>query len=122
MDLNEQFHNELLRLAKSPMLLRSLSHLMALPFASPSAMVFAIMLPASRERSVIGQEQHRTIIEAIEMRQGARAEAIAREHALFARRNLEAMLHDEKLLSQIPGAPLIEIGSELPELTGAPVV
>jgi GntR family transcriptional regulator, vanillate catabolism transcriptional regulator len=40
-DLNEAFHSALLDLARSPMLRRSLSHLTALPFASPAALAFA---------------------------------------------------------------------------------
>src|SRR6185437_11685805 len=37
--LNENFHFELMRLAKSPILERSLNHLNTLPFAGPSKLV-----------------------------------------------------------------------------------
>jgi len=47
------------------------------------------------------------MLEAIEHREGARAEALAREHARLARRNLEVVLRSEKALERLPGAALI---------------
>lgn len=109
MDLNEAFHNALPELAKNPMLLRSLAFLKALPFAAPSAMVFArSKLPNAAEMFVIGQEQHHAILEAIEYRQGTRAEGLAREHAGLARRNLETVLADKTIQNCVPGASLIK--------------
>jgi GntR family transcriptional regulator of vanillate catabolism len=109
MDLNEAFHTALAELAKNQMLVRSLVYLKALPFAAPSAMVFArSKLPNASEMFVIGQEQHHAILEAIENRQGTRAEALAREHARLARRNLETVLADETIQNCVPGASLIK--------------
>jgi GntR family transcriptional regulator of vanillate catabolism len=109
MDLNESFHAALIELAASPMLCRSWIYLNALPFASPSAMVYALSkLPKAAEMFIIGQQQHRAIMEAIERRQGTRAEALAREHALLARRNLESVLTDQTILHCVPGASLIK--------------
>jgi GntR family transcriptional regulator, vanillate catabolism transcriptional regulator len=108
MNLNEAFHYELVELARSPMLKRSIGHLTTLPFAAPSAMVFArSRLPRAAAMVIVGQEQHHAILEALERRQGARAEALAREHALLARRNLESVLSDESILACVPGASLI---------------
>ena len=111
MDLNEAFHNELLKLAKSSMLDRTLRHLTSLPFASPSAMVFArSKLPRSGELMTIGQEQHHAILEAVSNHQGTRAEAVAREHASLSRRNLESVIGgDAHILSFVPGASLIRL-------------
>jgi GntR family transcriptional regulator, vanillate catabolism transcriptional regulator len=111
MDLNEAFHNELVSLAKSAMLERTLQHLTSLPFAGPSAMVFArSKLPRAAELITIGQEQHHAILHAIESRQGTRAEAISREHAQLSRRNLETVLSgDSTILSCVPGASLIRM-------------
>ena len=113
MDLNEAFHNELVKLAKSAMLERTLGHLTSLPFASPSAMVFArSKLPRAAELMTIGQEQHHAILEAIESHQGTRAEALAREHVRLSRRNLEsALLDDSNILSCVPGSSLIRMDS-----------
>ena len=108
MDLNEAFHSALIDLAKSFLLLRSIEHIKTLPFASPSAMVYArSKLPKAAEMMIIGGEQHHAILEAIEHRQGTRAEALAREHAQLSRRNLETVLSDESILNHVPGASLI---------------
>jgi GntR family transcriptional regulator, vanillate catabolism transcriptional regulator len=111
MDLNEAFHNELITLAKSSMLERTLKHLTSLPFAHPSAMVFArSKLPRAGELLTIGQEQHHAILEAVVNHQGTRAEAVAREHASLSRRNLESVLMgDSQILSCVPGASLIRL-------------
>jgi GntR family transcriptional regulator of vanillate catabolism len=113
-ELNDSFHLELVRLAKSDMLYRSIEHVKTLPFASPSALVFArSKLPRATEMIVVGQEQHHGILEAVEHRQGTRAEALAREHAQLSRRNLESSLTDEHLRNYVPGSPLILVGSKL---------
>jgi GntR family transcriptional regulator, vanillate catabolism transcriptional regulator len=109
LDLNEQFHSEIIRLAKNEMLRWTLDRVISLPFATPSALVFArAKLPTAFEIQIVGQEQHHVIVEAIENRQGARAESIAREHARLARRNLEMALTDQAILSCVPGNSLIK--------------
>ena len=109
LDLNEKFHTELVRLAKNQMLQWTLDRVLSLPFASPSALVFArSKLPGAAEMHIIGQEQHHAIVEAVETRQGTRAESIAREHARLSRRNLETVLTDREILSCVPGNSLIK--------------
>ena len=108
LDLNDAFHEAVIRLAKSPMLRRSLEQVLTLPFAQPSAVVYArAKLPRAAETFAIGQEHHRTILDAIARRQGTRAEAAAREHSGLSRRILEAALEDREILSTVPGASLI---------------
>lgn len=110
MDMNESFHEAVLDLAKSAMLRRNLEQAKSLPFASPRAMVFPTsVLPKSDETLAIAQEHHRAILEAIGKRQGTRAEALAREHALLARRVLDVALSDRDALSRVPGGPLINL-------------
>jgi GntR family transcriptional regulator of vanillate catabolism len=112
MDLNEAFHAAIVDLAKSAMLRRTLQLTNSLPFASPSAMVFPTsVLPQSDETLAIAQEHHRAILEAITKREGARAEFLAREHALLARRVLEIALSDDDALSRVPGGPLINVSA-----------
>jgi GntR family transcriptional regulator of vanillate catabolism len=112
MDANEGFHAAVLDLAKSAMLKRTVELTNSLPFASPSAMVFpTAVLPKSDEMLTIAQEHHRAILEAIRDRQGARAEAVAREHALLARRVLDFALADQSVLSRVPGGPLINLSA-----------
>lgn len=107
-DLNEAFHSALIDLAKSAMLRRSIEHVNTLPFASPSAMVFArSKLPKAAEMIIVGREQHHAILEAVEHRHGTRAQALAWEHAHLSRRNLELALSDEHIRNCVPGAALI---------------
>ena len=108
LDLNESFHSAFVELSKSPMVRRTLDRVLALPFASPSAMVFVRMkLPKAAEILAIGQEHHHAILESIANRQGARAESVAREHARLSRRNLEVVLENRDFLNHVPGASLI---------------
>ena len=108
LDLNESYHSTVVDLAKSPMLRNTIDRVQSLPFASPSATVFArLKLPATKGLLTIASEHHNTIIEAIEKHQGSRAEGLAREHACLAMRNLEAVLADKEVSSYVPGASLI---------------
>jgi len=110
LDLNESFHSALVDLAKSPMLRRTLDRVLSLPFASPSATVFArLKLPEAKELLAIAHEHHNAIIAAIENHQGSRAESLAREHAGLALRNLEAALADKDVLTSVPGASLVRM-------------
>lgn len=109
-ECNRAFHALLLEAAASPVLERALERIVALPFASPSALIQGqAELPESREVLVIAQDQHRRLIEAIDRREAARAEALAREHARVALRNLEIVLDNRHVLERIPGASLIKL-------------
>ncbi len=110
LDLNVAFHSAVVGLAKSPMLRRMLDRVQSLPFASPSATVFArLKLPQAKELLAIAHEHHIAIMEAIENRQGSRAEGLAREHAGLALRNLEAVLANKEGLRSVPGGSLIRM-------------
>src|SRR5262249_26444047 len=103
LDLNEAFHSTIVELAKSPMLRWTMERVVSLPFASPSALVFAGSKgPNSENLRTIAHEHHHAIVEAIENRQGARAESLAREHAHMARKNLEIALADSTVFSSVP--------------------
>jgi len=107
-DLNERFHARILRMAGSPMLDRALDGIIALPFASPSAFVMAqAVLPESRDILLMAHRHHLGLLDAIERGQGARADALGREHALLARTNLEVALDHPEVLGQMPGASLL---------------
>jgi GntR family transcriptional regulator of vanillate catabolism len=109
-DLNKSFHVALLDLVESRILRRSLEQVYWLPFASPTALVFGyLQIPEARDSLLIGLEQHRAILDAIEHREGTRAESIAREHTRLARRNLQLALANEPTLGSIPGASLIRV-------------
>jgi GntR family transcriptional regulator, vanillate catabolism transcriptional regulator len=107
--LNGRFHGELLALAASPILERSMEHATSLPFATPNAFVRAqAELPTMLRVLTVAQEQHRALVDALENREGGRAEHVAREHARLARRNLEdARERGASLGVLLPGGALI---------------
>jgi GntR family transcriptional regulator, vanillate catabolism transcriptional regulator len=110
--LNEEFHRRLLELSGNQMLGRLMAQVSALPFASPSAFVMIqAYVPESHQVLLIGQEHHRTLVDAIARGEGTRAEAIAREHARLALRNLDVARRDRARLQSMPGAALINFGS-----------
>jgi GntR family transcriptional regulator of vanillate catabolism len=111
--LNESFHARLLKIAQSPVLERALDGIVSLPFAGPSAFVLAeAELPASREILIIAHRHHSGLIEAIERRQSARAESLAREHARLALTNLEIVIAHRDILDRLPGGALIAVPGE----------
>lgn len=105
--LNQRFHNLLSDMAGSTVITRELERVVALPFASPSGFVVAqANSPQARDMLIVAQDQHRQVLDAIERREGARAEAIMREHSRLAQRNLlEAMQSQD--LERMPGVRLI---------------
>jgi len=106
--LNAEFHEMLAGLSGSAIVKRELDRAKQLPFADPSAFLNAqASIPAFRASLTIAQAQHRAIVAAIEMREGARAEALAREHARQARQNLEFVMTDRKLVERVPGLVLV---------------
>lgn len=111
---NDEFHRLLAGLSGSETIRREIERAVSLPFASPSAFLEKQEdVPAFRQSLIGAQEQHRAILDAIERREGARAEAIAREHARLARRNLEYVLSsDPGLLRRIPALTLVRPGEE----------
>jgi GntR family transcriptional regulator of vanillate catabolism len=105
--LNEAFHNFLSELAGSDVVARELERVVRLPFASPSGfVVLQANSPQARDMLIVAQDQHRQVLDAIERREGSRAEAIMREHSRIAQRNLrDAMTsHD---LDRMPAVRLI---------------
>lgn len=90
---NGGFHTLLGRMSGSDLLQRELARASLLPFASPSGFLgVQVGAPAGQTVLRIAQDQHRQVLDAIEQREGSRAEALMREHARIARRRLETAL------------------------------
>ena len=105
--LNARFHALLSEMADSKVIAREMDRVMSLPFASPSGFVVAqANSPAARDMLVVAQDQHRQVLDAIERREGSRAEAIMREHSRIAQRNLRDVVHSRQPHS-LPGVQLI---------------
>jgi len=113
--LNERFHACVAELADSQALTRQIERAVSLPFASASAFVMVqAALPEAQALFTIAQDQHRCVLQAIEAREGARAEALMREHARLARRNLELALMSQRTRKLVPGAGLIRSRAAAP--------
>jgi GntR family transcriptional regulator of vanillate catabolism len=106
---NARLHRLFADLAGSAVIAREVERAARLPLASPSAFLqgqeFVPDFQVSLRRA---QEQHRAILAAIKAREGARAEALSREHARLARQNLEhVMKSDARLARHVPGLALV---------------
>lgn len=104
--LNQQFHTLLGEISGSELIARELERVVSLPFASPSGfVVLQANSPRARDMLVVAQDQHREVLQAIERREGSRAEAIMREHSRIAQRNLRDAVQGQHL--DQPGVRLI---------------
>jgi len=105
---NGRLHDLLAEMSGSTLVQRQLERVKTLPFASPNGFVFSSALsPRSRDSLVVAQAQHHVLLDAIVRHEGARAEAVMREHARNAHHNLVEALQSHKTLQRIPGASLI---------------
>lgn len=111
-ELNENFHAQVVALAGSEMLTRQIERAVSLPFASASAFVMVqAALPEAQTMFMIAQDHHRCVLQAIEIGESARAESLMREHARLAHRNLEAVLRNQRMRHLVPGSGLIRLRS-----------
>lgn len=108
--LNQAFHHLLLGMAGSAVVARELERVVKLPFASPSGfVVLQANSPQARDMLVVAQDQHRQVLDAIEQREGSRAEAIMREHSRLAQRNLREAVRSQNV-AHMPAVRLIRQG------------
>ena len=107
-EVNARFHALLIEAADSPVLARQIERALNLPFASPSGFVMVqAVLPEAHKILTIALDHHQCVVRAIEAREGARAEALMREHARLAHRNLQLALKNQGTRDLVPGAVLI---------------
>jgi GntR family transcriptional regulator of vanillate catabolism len=111
--LNEQIHSCIVELANSKVLAQQIERAVSLPFASAGAFVMVqVALPEAQTMFTVAQDQHRCVLQAIEAGEGTRAEALMREHARLAHRNLEFALRNQRMRRMVPGAELIRLRSD----------
>jgi len=109
-ELNAQFHVLLGRMLGGSVVARELERVKGLPFASPSAFVLVQTHSSqARDMLVVAQDQHRQLLDAIEHHEGARAEAILREHSRLAQRNLRAALSAQAAGQGHAGLPALTL-------------
>jgi GntR family transcriptional regulator of vanillate catabolism len=106
--LNESFHFLIADACGGRTVPRLIQRVAAMPFAHPSGFVMA---QSHREGSghlfQLAQQQHRSVLDALSAGEGARAEALMREHALLAARNLRLALEDGHRDTAVEGVRLI---------------
>jgi len=106
---NARFHQLLSQFPRSPIIRREIERINLLPLASPSSFLSdQAVIPDFQESLRYAQRQHRAILEAITNREGARAEALAREHARLALINFNFLTDVQPTLSKnVPGLALV---------------
>lgn len=107
-DLNARFHETLAALSGTSVIEAQIARACAHPFASPNGFVeMQAHMAETRLILQIAQDHHHCVVDAIEAGEGGRAEALMREHARLAHRNLRAALRSQKTAELMPGAALI---------------
>jgi GntR family transcriptional regulator, vanillate catabolism transcriptional regulator len=118
--LNAAFHQWLARVGGSEVLSRELERVCSLPFASPSGFVgLRLQSSPTRDLLMVAQHQHHQVLQAIEQREGARAEALMREHSRIAQHNLrqalsEAVRTPSGPVREAPALALIQRATDAP--------
>lgn len=107
-EANARFHEALAAVSKSEVVERQITRANALPFASPNGFVQLQELSYAGKILLIANAQHAAVLEAIEHREGARAEALVREHARIAHRSIDHALDNPNTIKQVPGGCLIQ--------------
>ena len=109
--LNESLHQALAEACGGRVLARQIERAQALPFAHPSGFVQAqSQHPEARTIFILAQDHHRSVVDAIRHREGARAESLMREHARLAARNLRLALDNQRALGLVAGGQLLKAG------------
>lgn len=108
--LNAALHTAFAGLGASVLIEDEIARIVRLPLAGPSAFLMGQSdQPRILRSLIVAQAQHRAMIDAVVRREGARAEALAREHARLALRNLDEFLSaDTAQRPEIPGLKLVQ--------------
>jgi GntR family transcriptional regulator of vanillate catabolism len=105
--LNARFHALLSEMAGSVVIAKELDRVSSLPFASPSGFVVVqATSEKARDMLIVAQDQHWQVLDAIDRREGSRAESLMREHSRMAQRNLREAVQSQRL-DQMPAVRLI---------------
>mgnify|MGYP003683665309 FL=1 len=106
---NAEFHTLLAKFSGSALVQREIERVSMLPLASPSAFLSEqAAIPDFVDSLRYAQRQHRAIVEAITNHEGARAEALVREHARLALINFNYLTDVQPtLVNDVPGLALV---------------
>lgn len=94
-EMNARFHQAFVKASCNEPLANAIAYNARLPLVAPDAIAFKLQrLEISYRYMSTAQQEHRDIMDAVRNRQGARAEALLREHAYKSRENLRVSLHE----------------------------
>ena len=94
--MNERFHGLIVEAAGNQALTNALALNDGLPFAAASAVAVDRTAESGADQDLaMAQMQHRLIVDALIAGEGARAEALMKEHAQLAKRNLRALARED---------------------------
>lgn len=111
LETNVAFHAMIVKAAGNPALDECYAQLCRTPLASPRGIVFAMTSVDSGRRQIArAQEDHVHILAALESGEGARAEALMREHGFRSAENKRANLEaqERETMQKVPGLALVE--------------
>jgi GntR family transcriptional regulator of vanillate catabolism len=96
--MNARFHRTLAEAAENPILDSALAHVAKTPMAAPNALGISGIHPAL-EFAFLQRAQfdHEDVVHAIQSREGARAEALMREHARRSRDNKRMLMQQPEV-------------------------
>ncbi|MGH9522314.1 MAG: GntR family transcriptional regulator [Terriglobales bacterium] len=96
-DMNGCLHALIVEEARSPMIAQALERISHVPFAAPHALAFdKSSLEYTYHRLVYAHRQHHYIVDALERTEGARVEALMREHVNPVKESLNLLGIQEK--------------------------
>jgi GntR family transcriptional regulator of vanillate catabolism len=108
-EMNDRFHQLVVNGAENAALTRAIDLNNRLPFAAPSATM--PMQQASgeegREWLRYAHQQHHSLVQAIEQREGTRAQGLAEEHVQIARMNMGYAFERPEALKLMPTFKLV---------------
>jgi GntR family transcriptional regulator of vanillate catabolism len=114
-EMNNRFHDLISQGCGNAALARAIEINNRLPFAPASAMLpMQSSLQDGYRWMLYAHMQHRSLLEAIERGQGARAQAIAEEHVQVAKLNLDYAL-DRPDAELVPALKLVAAGNGVPQ-------
>jgi len=114
-EMNNRFHDLIVQGCGNAALGRAIEINNRLPFAPASAMLpMQSSLQDGYRWMLYAHMQHRGLLEAIERRHGARAQAIAEEHVQVAKLNLDYAL-DRPDADLVPALKLVSTGNGVPQ-------
>jgi GntR family transcriptional regulator of vanillate catabolism len=88
-DMNGRLHGLIVQEARSPIIIQALERISHIPFAAPQALAFdKNSLDYMYQRLVYAHRQHHYIVDALERGEGARVEALLREHVNTVKESL----------------------------------